>query len=178
MASPPAVQFPSPEANGHFAHYQSGSLPRLRPSTSRTGMASTTARARDDARGRYSHISTESFSDEFYHTSKRGGRWAALTAFPAGVYKLSVARFGRRRGPALLCFCCLALLLSTFALHKRFVSGEKTWPVPWGKSKSVVFDKEQLRKIWDWEVRAGHYPSTRPSESCFSFVRSLLVLPV
>ncbi|TBU45217.1 hypothetical protein BD309DRAFT_956637 [Dichomitus squalens] len=162
MALPSAVRFPPPEADGSLSHYQSGSLPRLRPSTSRTGMASTTARARDDARGRYSHISTDSFSDEFYYTSRRGGRWAALSTIPSGVYKMSVVKFGRRRGPALLCFCCLALLLSTFALHRRLVSDDKAWPVPWGKSKSVVFDREQLRRIWDWEIRSGHYPSTRP----------------
>ncbi|KAI1793848.1 hypothetical protein LXA43DRAFT_971513 [Ganoderma leucocontextum] len=125
-------------------------------------MASTTARTRDDARGRYSHTNPDPFSDEFYHAWRRTGRLAALTALPTGIYKMSVTRFGRRRGPTLLCFCCLAFLLSMYALHQRFVSGYKAWPVPWRGSKSVVFGRDELRKIWDWEVRSGHYPSTRP----------------
>lgn len=64
----------------------------------------------------------------------------------------------------LLCFCCLALLLSTYALHQRFVSSRKAWLVPWKGSKAVVFGRDDSRKVWDWEVRSGHYPSTRSSE--------------
>ncbi len=129
--------------------------------------SSTMTRTRDHPRGRYSdsHTSPEPFSDEFYRTRRRGGRLAMLTTLPTNVYKASVAKFGRRRGPALLCFCCLALLLSTYTLHQRFVSSHRAWPGPWRGSKAAVFGRDELRKIWDWEVRSGHYPSTRPSES-------------
>lgn len=139
---------------------------RLRPSSSRYAMSSTTARTRDNPRPAYSRTSSESFSDDFYHTRRRSanGRLATLTALPVNVYKASVAKFGRRRGPALLYFCCLTLLLSTYTLHQRFVSTHKAWPGPWRGSQAVVFGREELKKIWDWEVRSGHYPSTRPSK--------------
>ncbi|KAI9060592.1 hypothetical protein FKP32DRAFT_1595337 [Trametes sanguinea] len=114
-------------------------------------------------RGRYSHISTDAFSDDPFASLRRGSssRFAQLTALPVGVYKTSVTRFGRRRGPALLCFCCLALVLTTLAFHGRYVSGKRKWPLVGGAS-TVVFDREQLRKIWEWEILSGHYPSTRP----------------
>lgn len=138
---------------------------RLRLSTSRHAMSSTTARTRDNRRPAYARTSSESFTDDFDHTRGRTGTLAILTALPISVYKASVASFGRRRGPALLCFCCLTLLLSAYTLHQRFVSTHKAWPVPWRGSKAMVFGREELKKIWDWEVRSGHYPSTRPSES-------------
>ena len=124
------------------------------------------ARTRDEPRGRYSQLSLEPFGDDFYHTRRRTGRLPMLTEVPANVYKTSVTKFGRRRGPALLYFCCLAFLLSTYALHQRFVSSRKVWPVPWRGSKTAVFGRDDSRKVWDWEVRSGHYPSTRSSE-CF-----------
>ncbi|KAI8980720.1 hypothetical protein BD414DRAFT_420375 [Trametes punicea] len=124
------------------------------------------------SRGRYSHISTSSFGDDpFYHPSSSSSsfsafrygssRFAVLAAVPAGLYKASVTRFGRRRGPALLCFCCLALVLTTLAFHGRFASGARRWPFV-GRGSTVVFEREQLRKIWEWEILSGHYPSTRP----------------
>ncbi|KAI0721355.1 hypothetical protein C8T65DRAFT_705366 [Cerioporus squamosus] len=117
----------------------------------------------DDARGRYSHISTDSFSDEFYHGPRRASsRLAALAVYPTGIYKASVTRFGRRRGPALLCFCCLALFVTTFTFHRRFVSKERAWPAPFRRAQAVAFGPEELKKIWEWEVLSGHYPSTRP----------------
>lgn len=151
--------------NGTVNAAAARSTARLRSSTSRNAMPSTTPRTRDNPRPGYSHTNSESFSDDFYHTRRQTGRLAMLSAWPINVYKTSVAKFGRRRGPALLCFCCLTLLLSTYTLHQRFVSTHKAWPVPWRGSKAVVFGREELKKIWDWEVRSGHYPSTRPSES-------------
>ena len=158
---------------GHVSHHghvnAAGYTARLklRPSTSRHPilMASTAPRTRDNPRAGYPLTSPEPFGDDFYHTRRPTGRLAMLTTLPAKVYKASVVKFGRRRGPALLCFCCLALLLSTYALHQRFTSTHKAWPGPWRSSKAEVFGRDEWEKIWDWEVRSGHYPSTRPSES-------------
>ncbi|KAI0778474.1 hypothetical protein BD413DRAFT_509566 [Trametes elegans] len=118
--------------------------------------------AHDGARGRYSHISTDAFTEDFYPPRRGVTRWAgALAAAPAGVYKASVARFGRRRGPALLGLCGFALVLATFVLHSRFVAERRSWPLV-GAASTVVFGREQLRKIWEWEILAGHYPSVQP----------------
>nr|VWO94201.1 TcdA [Ganoderma boninense] len=122
-------------------------------------MTATTVRPRDS---RYAPASPEPFSEDSYYPRRRVGRLALFTTLPAKAYKMSLAKFGRRRGPALLCFCCLAFLLSTYALHQRFLSAHKAWPVPWRGSKAAVFVRDDLRKIWDWEVQSGHYPSTRP----------------
>ena len=64
----------------------------------------------------------------------------------------------------LLGVCCLALILSTLALHRRFISHVRVWPWPWGNTHAAVFGPEEVRKIWEWEVLSGHYPSTRSSE--------------
>ncbi len=166
MALPTVLKFKEPGASTGGQHFppQAGA-PRLR--SSRAGMLSNNAhRPVDDARGRYTHISTDSFSDDFYHGPRRASsRLAALTTYPTGIYKASVTRFGRRRGPALLCFCCLALFVTTFAFHRRFLSKQKAWPAPFGSAHSVAFGPEELKKIWEWEVLSGHYPSTRPGES-------------
>ncbi|KAI0652142.1 hypothetical protein C8Q79DRAFT_897307 [Trametes meyenii] len=117
-------------------------------------------REAEGSRGRYSHISTDAFTDDFYPSPRHATRWGALAAAPANLYKTSVVRFGRRRGPALLCFCCFALLLSAFALTGRLVSKAGRWPFV-GGADTVVFGTEELRKIWEWEILSGHYPSTR-----------------
>ena len=164
---------PGTSTGGQLFSSQAGA-PRLRPSRlpmlSNANANTHPPRPRgDDARGRYTHINTDSFSEEFYHGSPRRApsRLAALSAYPVGIYKASVTRFGRRRGPALLCFCCLALFFTTFAFHKRFVSKQRTWPVPFRSAQAVAFGPEELRKIWEWEVLSGHYPSTRPSGSFY-----------
>lgn len=133
---------------------------------------------RDAARGRYSHISTDAFSDDFYNhggASRHASRWGVLAAAPVGLYKASVTRFGRRRGPAMLGVCCMVLVLTALAFHGRFVSAKRSWPLL-GATSSVVFPKEQLRKIWEWEIMSGHYPSTRASEWDASDYAVLLVL--
>ncbi|KAI0375296.1 hypothetical protein BV20DRAFT_960400 [Pilatotrama ljubarskyi] len=169
MALPTPVSPSTSRAPGQLF---SGPPPRHR--SSRAGMVSHSPAPRRDAhdasRGRYSHISTDAFSDDFYHaaSSRRRSPWAALAAAPVGLYKTSVARFGRRRGPALLCFCCLALILTSLAFHSRFVSKRRSWPLVGGAS-TVVFGKEQLRKIWEWEILSGHYPSSRPIPTDIGF---------
>ncbi|KAH9846814.1 hypothetical protein C2E23DRAFT_788496 [Lenzites betulinus] len=134
----------------------------------------------DGARGRYSHISTDAFSDDFYHTpARRGPRWAAvLTAAPAGLYKASTARFGRRRGPALLGVACVLLVLAALAVHGRFLSARRTWPFV-GAASTVVFERRHLRRIWEWEIASGHYPSTRaiPTEIGFTSAVSNPAVP-
>ncbi|KAH9898108.1 hypothetical protein C8Q73DRAFT_683677 [Cubamyces lactineus] len=147
-------------------HFPSGPSPRLR--SSRAGMLFPRTSSQDaSSRGRYSHINADSLNgDPFHHSSssspfRPGSRMALLAAAPVGLYKASVTRFGRRRGPALLCFCCLVLFLTSFAFHSRFVSKARRWPGMRGTS-TVVFGTEQLRKIWEWEILSGHYPSTRP----------------
>lgn len=72
-----------------------------------------------------------------------------------------MSRYGRKRGCGLLLFGVIALLWTVFALSKRFGSADKSWPPPFQKDTTLVFQREDLRKIWEWEIASGHYPSSR-----------------
>lgn len=82
----------------------------------------------------------------------------------------SMARFGRKRGSAFFCFLLCFLCFVVFAFAKRFGSHTKQWPT-FKDPPTLIFKREDLQRIWKWEVNSGHYPSRYPSE-CVSFVRS------
>jgi hypothetical protein len=82
------------------------------------------------------------------------------------VHQFAVMRFGRKRGSLVLCLAFLALVLSTFALAKRFATRTKKWPMmsP-AEAPTLVFRREDLQRIWKWEIASGHYQSYRSSMS-------------
>ena len=84
---------------------------------------------------------------------------------PTRLHQLSVSRFGRTRGPILLVICVIAAVYTVFALHKRFATEDKAWPTPFpvGEPPTLVYRREDLQRIWEWEIAAGHYPSGRRS---------------
>jgi WD repeat and SOF domain-containing protein 1 len=45
---------------------------------------------------------------------------------------------------------------------KRFGSPQRKWPG--GDSPTLVFKREDLGRIWRWEIASGHHPSRRSSE--------------
>lgn len=65
----------------------------------------------------------------------------------------------------LLCLSILATVFTVFALHKRFATQEKAWPTfpSVGDPPTLVYRPEDLQRIWEWEIAAGHYPSSRKS---------------
>ncbi|KAF7375889.1 hypothetical protein MSAN_00003300 [Mycena sanguinolenta] len=75
------------------------------------------------------------------------------------VHGNAVSRFGRMRGVLVLLISFLALCFMVFAFVKRFGSTQKKWPG--GDSPTLVFKREDLGKIWRWEVASGHHPSRR-----------------
>lgn len=90
---------------------------------------------------------------------------------PARLHQLSVSRFGRKRGPLILALACASFIFAMFALAKRFGTEEKQWPAPLFREdpSTLVFGRDDLQKIWKWEVESGHYPSSHDSMSPFSF---------
>ncbi len=84
------------------------------------------------------------------------------------MHHFSVTRFGRKRGSLLLFLAFLALFFSAFALAKRFGTHEKKWPGPFTSDPpTLVYKREDLHRIWRWEVASGHYPRRRGSESLY-----------
>ena len=72
-----------------------------------------------------------------------------------------------RRNYVYLCVLCVCTVYVLYALHRRYLTTEKMWPGPlrFGRGETLVFRDEDLRKVWKWEVAAGHYPS-RDERAC------------
>lgn len=82
---------------------------------------------------------------------------------PRRLHHSATSRFGRAKGSAILFLGFLVCLLFTFALGKRFGTREKKWPRPFIVEPTLVFKREDLQRIWHWEISSGHYPSHRSS---------------
>ncbi|KAJ6621628.1 hypothetical protein B0H10DRAFT_2162996 [Mycena sp. CBHHK59/15] len=80
---------------------------------------------------------------------------------PRRMYQFSAARFGRKRGFVAVVVFVFAVIIFAFALAKRFGTEEKTWPGFTGDPPTLVFKREDLQRIWTWEIASGHYPSRR-----------------
>ncbi|KAI5123770.1 hypothetical protein M0805_000359 [Coniferiporia weirii] len=90
-----------------------------------------------------------------------GRQLRAPVPIPPRLYHSTIARFGRRRGCLILFFGTLTVLWTIFAFAKRFGTEEKQWPTPFQSDTTLVFQRDDLRKIWEWEIASGHYPSSR-----------------
>ena len=49
-----------------------------------------------------------------------------------------------------------------FSLRDRFVPEDRSWPA-YSEPPTLVYRREDLQRIWEWEVAAGHYPSSQKS---------------
>lgn len=87
---------------------------------------------------------------------------------PSRVHQISVLRFGRRRGPILLCVVLIASIITVCSFARRFGAEEKQWTTNFGESSTLVFGRDNLQRIWKWEIDSGHYPSNAKSAPRFS----------
>ncbi|EGO30952.1 hypothetical protein SERLADRAFT_404908 [Serpula lacrymans var. lacrymans S7.9] len=77
------------------------------------------------------------------------------------THHFKITRLGRKRKS--LCRC-LALLASIFALYivvLRLGMEDRHWTPTFRDPSTLVFGRENLQKIWKWEIESGHYPSSR-----------------
>ncbi|KAF7968227.1 hypothetical protein HWV62_31607 [Athelia sp. TMB] len=98
----------------------------------------------------------------------------------ARLHQTSVARFGRKKGPAVLFMAVFAIVFSLFALAKRFGGEQKQWPTgSFGEKPTLVFGREELQRIWKWEIESGHFPSGQkvPEQIGFTNVQTNPALP-
>lgn len=103
-----------------------------------------------------------------------GRRFRIYAPIPPTLYHKAVSRFGRRRGCLIILLGVVMTLWVVFAVVVRFANEEKDWPWPFRTRSTLVFQHEDLRKIWEWEIASGHYPSRERSEfhflnSCYSY---------
>lgn len=80
---------------------------------------------------------------------------------PAGLIRITT-----RRGPFFVCLACFAVVLTVVMVSKGL--GASDWSEQWPTGTSVdpstlVFRKEDLQRIWNWEIASGHFPSHQSS---------------
>ena len=83
---------------------------------------------------------------------------------PARVQLLSAFRFWRKRGPWVFRLTVLLIIFILYFLTTRMRSHEQQWSNLFSKPATLVFRREDLQRIWKWEVESGHYPSSQESE--------------
>ena len=81
------------------------------------------------------------------------------------LHQVTLSHFSRRRSTLVLLFAFVSMTFIIFAIAQRFRTEEKQWSAPFipGEPPTLVFGREDLQKIWQWEVQSGHYPSRRDS---------------
>jgi WD repeat and SOF domain-containing protein 1 len=79
------------------------------------------------------------------------------------AYFAAISRFGRMCGVLMLVLLLISSGFMIFAVVKRFGSPQRKWPG--GEAPTLVFKREDLGKIWRWEIASGHHPTRRSSES-------------
>lgn len=58
------------------------------------------------------------------------------------------------------------VLLLVWLLGKRKKGDDNGgWQPPWKDPDTLVFSKEELKSVWEWEIMSGHWPSARKGES-------------
>ncbi|KAJ7248571.1 glycosyltransferase family 32 protein [Mycena haematopus] len=67
-------------------------------------------------------------------------------------------RLRRQRGPLLVCFACMAVVLTVVLVSRGL--GRTEWdPETSDEPSTLVFRREDLQRIWNWEIASGHFPS-------------------
>ncbi|PIL31558.1 hypothetical protein GSI_06260 [Ganoderma sinense ZZ0214-1] len=77
------------------------------------------------------------------------------------LHQITITRFGRRRGRMILAaglFAVVFTVILMVSLRDRFSSEDRTWTT-YAEPPTLVYRREDLQRIWEWEVAAGHYPS-------------------
>ncbi len=109
----------------------------------------------------------------------RGRRLRLIVPNLSLLHQFTFSHFSRRRGTLVLVFAFVSIVFTVYAVARRFGTEEKQWPTPLftGEPPTLVFGREDLQKIWKWEVQSGHYPSSRESTFFFLlFLHSVRVL--
>lgn len=64
----------------------------------------------------------------------------------------------------ILLFALAVVGLVVFLLGFRKTSRGKSWTPPFVDPDTLVLTKEEVGRIWEWEILSGHFPSVRKGE--------------
>ncbi|KAJ7291170.1 glycosyltransferase family 32 protein [Mycena rebaudengoi] len=67
-------------------------------------------------------------------------------------------RFRRSRGPLLACVACFAVVLTVVLVSRGFGRSDHNSSQ---EPPTLVFARDDLQRVWKWEIASGHYPSRR-----------------
>ncbi|KAK0447074.1 hypothetical protein EV421DRAFT_181100 [Armillaria borealis] len=79
----------------------------------------------------------------------------------ARLQQFGASRLSRRRGFLLICVACAAMVVTVMSLKKTFGRTDP-WVEPYRPQSdppTLVFQRDDLKRIWSWEIASGHYPS-------------------
>ena len=76
----------------------------------------------------------------------------------------------------MLFLAVLAFVYFIFAVNRRFGSDDKSWSVSFPDPSTLVYRREDIQRIWEWEIAAGHYPSGRRSTRSYSYIATSLLI--
>ncbi|GLB39831.1 putative glycosyltransferase sugar-binding region containing DXD motif [Lyophyllum shimeji] len=117
--------------------------------------------------------------EEKFHRANSSSSWTRPVSLPipgvrtrrlrilvpnvGSFQQLRGTRVRRSRGPLLVCFACMALFLTVmmFSKNQRHHEWPENWPPTTSESSTLVFRREDLQRIWKWEIASGHFPSSQ-----------------
>lgn len=83
---------------------------------------------------------------------------------PPVLWSYIVIRFGRKRASWLVWGVLLTLGWFLLWCIRKWENRPGWAEGILGEEPTLVYGREDLRRIWQWEIDSGHYPSIRPSE--------------
>lgn len=85
-----------------------------------------------------------------------------------------LARVGRRRGFVCRCVAFLAVVFSVAVIVLMLLGNEESHWTPPFRDTTLVFGRENLQRIWRWEIESGHYPSNGKIPEQIGFTSAIL----
>lgn len=119
--------------------------------------------------------------EEKQHLTTRPSRFFTTFYIPVGRRRLAVPlpippsiwmkisnRLGKQRASVVVWLFLLGIGWLLLSIIRRLEHRPRWTNSVIGDPPTLVYSREDLRRIWQWEIASGHYPSTRPSASQIS----------
>lgn len=88
--------------------------------------------------------------------------------------RFRLARVGRRRNFVCRCVALLTIVFVIAMVALMLLSTEESHWTPPFRDSTLVFGRENLQRIWKWEIESGHYPSNGKIPEQIGFTSAIL----